>query len=86
MAHKIRNRFASIATSDPENDPTPRVLLERTVRNGRVIWVSTDNPESVLVDGRTAKEADSALRNAYSYSGWDLRVGCYGIHSLRAPR
>jgi hypothetical protein len=82
MTYKIRNRFASIATNDPKNDPPPRVMLERTVRDGRVVWVSTDNPETVIVDGRTAKQADATLRNACADQGKELRMIAYGIHTL----
>ena len=83
MTYKIRNRFASIATNDPENDPTPRVLLERTVRAGRVIWVVCENPDIVVADGRTASEANIGLRSVYAAAEWDLRMLHYGIHTLR---
>lgn len=82
MSYKIRNRFASIATNDPENDLSPRVVLERTVREGAVIWVSTDAPETVIVDGRTTREADAELRKAYAFGGWELKLIGYGSHRL----
>ena len=83
MAYKVRNRFASIATNDPENDPTPRVMLERTVRDGYVIWVSTDNPETVIAHGRSARDADNAVRLAYAFPAWEFRMLGYGSHSFR---
>ena len=78
MTYRVRNRVASIATNDPDRDPTPRVMLERTVRDGRVVWAASERPAEVLVDGRTTAEADAALRDAYR-GLWDLQmIGYFG--------
>ncbi len=82
MTYRIRNRVASIATNDPHRDPSPRVMLERTVRNGRVVWVASERPAEVLVDGRTAAEADAALRECYR-SPWDLQMIGYSGPAIR---
>lgn len=67
------HQIASIATNDPENDPTPRVTLTRTKRDGRYLWL---NPEGEMVaDGKSASDADHTLRGVYNFPAWDLRFG-----------
>ncbi len=72
---KDRTRHASIATNDPENDPTPRVALVRERREDRYVWIAKDGDDTQVAEGRTAREADAALEYVYSFSGWDLRFG-----------
>jgi hypothetical protein len=67
MARKI----ASIATNDPDNDPTPRVTLERRKIMGHVAWYDPDG--NMVADGKTVAEAEAALRYVYNWRGWDLR-------------
>ncbi len=72
MTSRTRN-IASIATNDPDNDPTPRVKLTRAKRHGRYLWL---NPHGVSVaDGKTVADAETALRYVYNHPAWDLRLG-----------
>jgi hypothetical protein len=71
-----RNRIANIATNDPENDPTARVLLVREwIRNRGYCWHTADADGEIVAKGKTAEEADKELRWVYNYPAWDLQFG-----------
>ncbi len=69
-----RNVYASIRHNDAVGDDPRRVLLERTQRGGRYVWVESNGPDVIVADGATRTEANAALRLVYSSPQWDLRV------------
>jgi hypothetical protein len=71
--HPSRRQIASIATNDPDNDPTTRVTLTRTKRDGRYLWLAPEG--ETIADGKTAADAETALRYVYNFPAWDLRFG-----------
>jgi len=75
MAHKIKNRFATIKNADGKRD-----LAERTVRDGSVIWVNCEMPNVVLAEGKTARGADAAFKALNA--ALDIKFRGYGEHSL----
>jgi hypothetical protein len=64
---------ATIATNDPENDPTPRVALIRELRDGRYRYVWLDPDGEMVANGETAEQANTELSKAYADAVWDLR-------------
>ena len=71
-----RDNRASIATNDPDHDPTPRVALVRDVACGRHVWRVACSDEYIEVaDGATPAAADRALERVYGATYWDLRFG-----------
>jgi hypothetical protein len=64
-------KIASIATNDPDRDPTPRVVLRRVREGGFYVWLT---PEGARVaDGKSPAGADWALRQVYGSPVWDLQ-------------
>jgi hypothetical protein len=73
-ARRGRNIFASIRHNDAVGDDPRRVMLERTYRGGRFVWVESDAPDVIVADGATRTEATAALVVVYSSPQWDLRI------------
>lgn len=66
-------RTASIATNDPQNDPTPRVRLHSEKHGNVVVWLDTDG--NIVASGPTAGHAIEELQWVYVDKVWDLRFG-----------